>query len=332
VVLAINPVTLGTLTWVSCFSYVQGTTLALVALLAFRRGQMGDGLGFLAGGLAYLAALECSHEVLFLPAVFIALSWLERVARPVWPGLCVSVVCTAVGLAVSHFGYGFDRFGVDGRDLLTPGFVIALSSSILSLAASLGLAYAVSFFGSTTTLVQICLNEAVRWIVTVGALAWAAFRWRPTRAWRLHLCLLVAFGALITPYVIRLYLTPDTVRYDPRYLLAGRVFYPAFAVLALLLGELLAPLYARPAAAWMRWMGWAAPLLAYGYALLFAYAPRHFLGFEVHLGPPPDDLPRWNPYEHDSVATGVVAGVALLAILAVRVWSGISRRPSREPD
>ncbi len=327
VVFAINPVTLGTLTWVSCFSYVQGTTFALLALLAFRRGQQGEGWGFVGSGLAYLAALGCTHEVLFLPAVFLVLTSFEwRGARQAWPGLLVSAACTAAGLLVSHVGYGFDRFGVDSSGLLAPTFLTALLSSVISLATSLSIAYAASFAGSTTPLLQLCLSEPARWALTVATVVLTATRWRPTPDWRVRLHLGAAFMALVSPYVIRLYLTPGTVRYDPRYVLAGRVFYVAFVALALLLGELVAPFYARPGAAWRRWVGVALPLLAYGSVVLVAYEPHHFLGLNVRLGPPPVEMPRWNPYENDSFAVGAALSGGLLAIVASRVWTAVSCR------
>jgi len=233
----VNPITLNTLTWISCLSYVQGTTLALLALLAFWRAteeRGGRRLTWAAIALAaYGAGLFCSHEVFFLPTLFFLVGWLRRELRL---GAALLVLGLALAGLVNLLVYDFGRYGVEAGRLLGLDFALAFASSALSTGLALALAYPLSFFFRTVGFLQFLFVEPLRWALTVVVLVAAASAWRRQGRWRLVVSLVLGFAVLITPYIIRLYLTPDPVNYHISYVLSGRVFYLAFVAVALILG------------------------------------------------------------------------------------------------
>jgi hypothetical protein len=295
-VVLINPVTLNTLTWISCFSYVQGTTLALLALLAGWRAVGARGrrrAGWAAAALAcYGAGLLASHEILFLPVLFALAGWLGGARRL---GALLLALGLGLGLAVNWLVYDFGRYGVDAARLFSLDFALAYASSGLSAGLALALAYPLSFLAPVLDFLQLSFAGPVRWGLTGLLLAAAPLLYRRDRAWRLDLSLALAFLALITPYVIRLYLTPESVNYHISYALSGRVFYLAFVAVALGLGRAVSALARRLA----RWrygrLALALPLAAYLHAL-WLYDRADFLGLSVVHGAAAPAPPRWNPY------------------------------------
>ena len=326
-VLLVNPITLNTLTWISCLSYVQGTTLALLALLAFwRAGEEAGGrrLAWAAGALAaYLAGLFCCHELFFLPILFPVLGWQRRELRL---GAALLVLGLALAGLVNALVYQFGRYGVEAGRLLSLDFALAYASSALSTGLALALAYPLSFFVRTVGLLQFLFAEPLRWIVTAAVVlvaAWGWGRWR-RGPWRLAASLVAAFVVLVTPYVIRLYLTPDTVNYHISYVLSGRVFYLAFVAVALALGGAIArlsrPLWPRRGARALLLL----PLAAFLHAL-WLYDRADFLGLNVvHGAGSTAAPPRWNPYLHQHPAYALLPLLALVLVLLVR-------RPASRP-
>jgi hypothetical protein len=318
-VFLINPITLSTLTWISCFSYVLGTCLALLALLAFWRAtghSTNRGLLITLALICFGAGLFCTHEIFFLPIVFGILAWYQRQPRT---GAALLAAGMAASLLVNTFVYDFGRYGVDASQLISSDFALAYISSVQSSGMALILAYPLSFLIRTLDFLRICFIEPVRWGMTVLLVATYVRLYRNTKAWRLHLALSIAFAALITPYIIRLYLTPDTVNYDISYALSGRVFYLPFVIIALLLGQLVS-------AAWLflrqhrwGWLGWLVPLFAYSHALWF-YNRNDFLGLNVALQALPEPVPpRWNPYANQEPAWFLFLALVILLLVALRV-------------
>jgi hypothetical protein len=310
-VFLINPITLNTLTWISCFSYVLGTTLALLALLVFLQGIERPGRArFFWSVLALIcfgAGLFCTHEIFFLPLLFLVLGWLRGQTR--W-GAALCAVATALVLGVNHFVYGFDRYGIETRRLFDLDFALAYASSGLSSGAALSLAFPLSFFARPLDFLRISFGEPVRWGLTATILAAGVALYRNDRIWRLRLALVLAFLGLITPYIIRLYLTPGLVNFHISYLLSGRVFYLLFAILALLLGHLISSLY-RVIQGWRwAWLLFLLPLVAFAHAL-YLYDRNDFLGLNVIRGVSQQMPPPWNPFSIQQ------PGWLLLPILAV---------------
>jgi hypothetical protein len=314
-VFLINPVTLGALTWISCLSYVQGTTLALLALWAFCRGGESYGRGRLLWSgtslICFGAGLFCSHEILFLPAVYLVVGWLRRDVRL---GVALCIFGGALALAVNRWVYGFGRYGIEASRLFSLDFMLAYVSSSLSSGLALGLAYPLSFFVKPQEFLRVCFSEPLRWVLTATLLGAGIVLYRNNKAWRLNLALLVFFLACISPYIIRLYLTPETVNFHISYVLSGRVFYLPFAMVALALGRLALGLYRPIQGRRWAWPVWIVPLLAYGHALRL-YDRADFLGLNVASGLAQQMPPRWNPYTSQQPAWLLLA--SLVAVLAV---------------
>lgn len=330
-VFLINPITLNTLTWISCFSYVLGTALALLALLAFLQGVEHPGrVRFLWSVLAltcFGAGLFCTHEIFFLPLLFLVLGWLRRQTK--WAAaLCA--VATVLVLGVNHLVYDFDRYGIEARRLFDPDFALAYVSSGLSSGAALGLAYPLSFFARTLDFLRISFGEPVRWGLTATILAAGVAFYRNDRAWRLRLALGLSFLALIAPYIIRLYLTPGLVSFHISYVLSGRVFYLPFAILALLLGHLISGLY-RAIQGWRwAWLLFLLPLVAFAYALTL-YDRNDFLGLNVIRGVSQQMPPPWNPFAIQRLGWLMFPSLAMILAVAIRLH--VLRRPrSRQSD
>lgn len=316
IIFFINPVTLGALTWISCFSYIIGASFALAALLAFVRSALPDAArprawSALAVG-CYVVGLFCSHEIFLLPVAFVLLGWLfdPRAARR---GLVLLALSMAVAVPVYLFFYHFDRYGIESTNMLSAGFVSALASSGLSLGASLLAAYPLSFGVKTYDFLRECFSETTRWMLTLAALLTLAASYKANRRGRLPLVLSLTFGALIAPYVSRLYLMSGAINYHPSYMLGGRVFYVPFIAVALLAGYLLHDL-ARDD----RFRG-GLLLVAGGlylHAAFFLYNQYDFMGLAVSDTPPAGAPPPWNPYANDHSLWLVVGGVVAALLLA----------------
>lgn len=317
-VFLINPLTLNTLTWIACLSYVLGATMALLALLAFWQSCERSGrwrlLWAAAALLLFGAGLLCTHEIFFLPLLFFLLGWLRE--RPRW-GLACAAAATILVLAADRLVYGFERYGIEGARLFGLDFGLAYASSGLASGLALSLAYPLSFFARSVDFMQHSFAEPARWGLTAVALAGLILFYRRDRAWKLNLVLIFAFLALITPYLIRLYLTPESVNFDITYVLSGRVFYLSFIILALVLGRLASWLY-RPLKkrSWSRLL-LLLPLAAYGHSL-WLYNRADFLGLEVVHGPVPGVPPRWNPYAVQRPAWLLLVVLAVLLALIAR--------------
>jgi hypothetical protein len=325
----VNPITLATLTWISCFSYVLGTTLALVSLLAFWKSITGSkGRSWLWGSIAlacYVAALFCSHEVFFLPLLFLLLCWLRGMGQ--WrPGVALFTVAMGLALLIQHYVYNFEQYGVETIGIFTPGFVSALVSSGFSFGASLAVAYPLSFFAKPTEFLRVSFTEPWRWGISMLLLVGAILSYRRTKAWRTWIFLALSFAALIAPYIIRLYLTPDSVSYHISYVLSGRVFYLPFVIIAMAVGQIVWKLSRRAK------VGLALCLLvaaAYAYALFVLYDRTDFMGLQVLLGEDRYLPPPWTPYaDSQSIWLGI-ASLVIMMVVTLRVLLGRLRGPRR---
>jgi hypothetical protein len=292
----VNPITLATLTWISCFSYVLGTSLALVSLLAFWKSitEIND-RPLLWWGVAlacYVAALFCSHEVFFLPVLFLLLCWVR--GSIAWKrGIALFSVAMGLALLIHRLVYNFEQYGVETMRLFTPGFFSAMVSSVFSFGVSLALAYPLSFVVKPTGFLRICFAEPLRWGITALLLVVAILSYRRTRAWRIWILLAFSFAAVIAPYVIRLYLTPDSVGYHISYVLSGRVFYLPFVIIAMVLGRIVWKLSQRVKISLA-----LCPLVivAYLHALFVLYDKTDFMGLQVLQVKTLYFPPSWTPY------------------------------------
>lgn len=148
----VNPITLNTLTWISCFSYVLGATLALTALLTGWESLASEGRKHLLLSavtlIAFGVGLLSTHVILFLPLIFLLFGWLRGGAAR-WRGGALFGLAAVCALLVNVFVYNFDRYGVESPELFSLDFAAAFASSALSSGLSLALAYPLSFFASS---------------------------------------------------------------------------------------------------------------------------------------------------------------------------------------
>jgi len=333
----INPLTLKTLTWISCFSYVIGATLALLSLLAFYRPFNPPAVlkaGFqsplpnlrsLISLLCFTAGLFCTHDIFFLPVLFLVLGWLQGRRKQ---GAMLLIAGMAIALLVNAFIYDFGRYDVEATRLFSLDFALAYASSALSSGLALGLAYPLSFFVRPAEFLRFCFSEPMRWSLTSALLAAGILSGRDSRAWRLGLALALSFLALITPYIIRLYLTPDTVNFDLSYILSGRVFYLPFLALALAGGLVAAGLIRALPQPLAYYLLPFLSLLAYGHAL-WLYDRTDFLGLNVVHTLAQPMPPRWNPYIGQHPAWLALAGLILVLCMAIRLV--IARKRPTQP-
>ncbi|MBN2303134.1 MAG: hypothetical protein JXQ72_01575, partial [Anaerolineae bacterium] len=271
---------------------------------------------------SYFVGLFCTHEIFLLPASFVLLGWLHdpRAARR---GLLLTVLSMAAAMPVYLFFYHFDRYGIESGNMISAGFVSALVSSGLSLDMSLLAAYPLSFGIKTYDFLRGCFSETTRWLFTGAVLIMMIVRYAPGRAWRLAVVLLLMFGALITPYVSRLYLMSGAINYHPSYMLGGRVFYVPFIVIALFWGYLLrGPVRDRR----FRYGLVVAGLGLYLHAVFFLYDSSDYMGLAVSQGPVSFVVPPpWNPYatDHTFALVGVTLAAGLLLAVFLRRRGGL---------
>jgi hypothetical protein len=346
VIFFINPVTLGALTWISCFSYIIGASFALVALLAFARtispGTTRPNVWSALAVGSYTVGLFCTHEIFLLPAGFVLLGWLHdpRAARRGWALLALSM---AAAIPVYLFFYHFDRYGIESSNMLSAGFIAALASSGLSLGASLLTAYPLSFGIKTYDFLKASFDESTRWLLTGAILIALAARYRASRRGRLPVVLALLFGALIAPYISRLYLMSGAINYHPSYMLGGRVFYVPFIAVALLGGYLVREFGGGVARDLVRDPGFRLGVLVsagglYLHALFVLYDRVDFMGLAVTKNPLPFAPPPWNPYANDHILWLVGAALAAALLLAAslvlhfeRTFDTQEQPPARSP-
>jgi hypothetical protein len=300
-VFSVNPLTLSTLTWISCFSYVIGTTMVLLSIEAFMKGMATARYKFwwAISVAVFIIGLFCSHEIIFFPVVYLLLSWMTGKDR-YRPVLILFAFSMCVAVMIYFAFYRFEQYGVDHTRLLSIPFASAYSSSLLSLGVILGLAYPVSFFFHPIPFLQFNFTETVRWSITLSVLISTIILYRPNMKWRGWIFLAGACAVLITPYIVRFVLMPEGVNYDISYILTGRVFYLPFVIIALFWGKVSADFYET----FLRHKKWRrafvlVPLCAYLYALWFLYSPSDFMGLAVMRENPGTFPPPWNPYLGD---------------------------------
>ncbi len=151
--------------------------------------------------------------------------------------------------------------------------------------------------------------------MTMVMLAIAILANRTNKDWRLALVLALSFLALIAPYVIRLYLTPETINFDIAYVLSGRVFYLPMVVVALALGSIVSRLSSRCGDG----LGLAFvlfPLGAYAYALWAFDVKVPWPGMWCWAMRSLSVPPRWNPYAVQE-PLWIVFSVGILLLLAL---------------
>ena len=320
-VFMVNPIALSTLTWFSCFSYVLGTSLALASLLAAWKGSAENAdkpmFWWLVALACYGAGLFCSHELFFLPVLFFLFGWLRRDAAH-RQRAAFSLLAMAFAMLVNFFVYDFGRYGIETSRLFSPGFIAAFASSALSFGLSLGVAYPLSFLVETLGFLRVCFAEPLRWGMTLALLGSGIVLYKPTRAWRLRLVLAFSFAALITPYIVRLYLTPDMVNYHISYVLSGRVFYLPFTIIALIWGGIVAKLCEDYTEHKMARLLPLLSVIAYLHALLALYDKTDFMGLEVLHGTSRSLPPPWTPYADNQPAWLVGSTLVLIGVVAIR--------------
>jgi hypothetical protein len=299
-VFMINPVTLGTLTWISCFSYILGTFMALTALLTFwQSGNKSNPFLFSALAISiYGLGLFYSHEIFFLPLLFPLLGWLQR-CLSLRRSAVVSSIAIFIGFCVNFMFYNFDNYGSESANLISVPFFMAYVSSIFSYGFTLLIAYPVLFFTPVTGLLKFCFSEVLRWIITITFLTSIILLIKRNSTWKRFSIFTLSFTVLITPYIIRIALMPESVNYHISYLLTGRVFYLPFTILAILWGWLLVSIFSniRLPNSIKTWVFGVVTLGVYIFALLFTYDSNDFIGLSVASVPIQNLPPPWNPYK-----------------------------------
>lgn len=327
-VFSINPITLTTLTWISCFSYVQGTFWALASLFAFSKSKRAEHyLPWLILALVcYGAGLLCLHELLFVPIIYVLFGWFWG-GSSLRRGTALFGAAIIFGILVNTLVYNFSDYGVKTTRLLSLDFVSAYASSGLASGLSLCIAYPLSFFTQSMEFLRLCFSEPMRWGMTLMVVAIGTFLYKPSNSWRLWLVLVSCYVTLITPYILRLYLMPCGINYHLSYVLSGRVFYLAFTMIALILGKLAADLYE-----WRAYkIPWLLPVLSavgYIYAFCITYNRCDFMGLQViHGGSFNPGMPSWNPYTsgHWAWPLGSILIVIVMIALRVFAWSTLLR-------
>jgi hypothetical protein len=314
----INPLTVGTLTWISCYSYVLGTCFAALALLAawqaLGKGDRPAWPWAVVALACFSGGLLSSHEVFFLPFLFLVMGWMRGRMRR---GVLLCLVGLGLALLAYALVYGFDRYGLTGSPLFSPGFLLAYSSSGLPSGLALALGYPVSFWVQPTGFMQACFSEPTRWGLMAAVLAAVLLLPRTRKVACGAVSLALSYLALATPYLFRLYLTPDTANYDVAYLLAGRVLYVPFLGVALGLGATASWLAQALRARRGAWLLLLLPVASYLHAM-WLYDPADFLGLSLAQGVSGPDLPRWNPYVHQQPLWLLVPALVVAAALLAR--------------
>ena len=328
-VFTINPLTLGTLTWISCYSYVLGTLLALCALSAFWYSDLGSNswpLSILAIA-SYVLGLFCSHEIFFLPLIFLVLGWFHNPSSAIRSGWIFGV-SMLIGILINLTFYEFNNYGVDAGRLFRFPFLLAYISSVFAFGVALFTAFPISFFTPVLAFLEFCFSEPVRWSITMIFLIVIILLWKRNRRWKSFLGLTISFAALITPYIIRIALLPEGVNYHISYLLSGRVFYLPFTILSLVLGWFIISLSA--------WSPIKKPikieilvlicLTAYFIALFFAYNANDFVGLNVMVGTGQSMPPPWNPYRTYQPFWFVIMGLTIGSSIFMRLFLDYKRQ------
>ena len=328
IIFLINPLTLGTLTWISCFSYVLGLSLGLLTLLMGWRylTSVSRNWRLLWGWLsmiAYLSGLLSSHVLILLPLVFIPLAWL--IEPHVWRrGVFLTLLGLLVGAAAYAQLYYFKTSTAQPVDLLSLDFLTVYISSSLALLPILAIAYLFSFLGDSLAFLMAAFNELSRWSFALVTLAgWMLF----VRLWKLHsrlfLSLFILFISLITPYLVWLYTVSDYVNYHPSYILTGRVFYIPFVAVALLCG------YGSALA--LAGQKTVIRIICVLFSGLLLYFPNsgsvddRFLGLTVVQGTPTATAPNWIPFANEHSLWSLIMVASLLTLFAYRIFKPLRR-------
>jgi len=298
-IFAINPLTLNTLTWISCFSYILGAWFALASLFAFWDGlkKTDPRPGMLLAVASFSIGLFCSHEILFLPLIYPALGWMKS-SNNFKQGGILGCVTLAIAMFVNFAFYNFDRYGIETANLFRLDFLSVLVSSALSFGLSLSFAYFASFFHQFIPILQTCFSEPIRWLLTLCLCTLFLFSFRPSRLWNIRIVFVWIWLALILPYILRFYLMPTTVQYHISYILSGRVFYIPFIGLALIIGLVVDNLFeTKIHAKRFAWLWLVLPCVAY-INLFILYTAKDFIGLNVSFSPPQAQtiIVSWNPY------------------------------------
>ena len=179
-VFAINPLTLNTLTWISCFSYVLGAWFALASLFTFWSAinKTDPRPGMFLSAVIFFIGLFCSHEILFLPLIYPVLGWTKNSNNFRQSGI-LSCATLAVALFINFAFYNFDRYGVKTGNLFRLDFLSVLISSVPAFGISLIFAYLASFFHQFMPILQTCFSEPIRWLLTLCLCTLFLFSFRP---------------------------------------------------------------------------------------------------------------------------------------------------------
>lgn len=327
IIFLINPVTLGTLTWISCFSYVLGLTFGLLVLLGgwqYLRANLPKQRLFwsLFVIITYIAGLFSAHILLFLPAIFLPLAWLHE--KDVWQrGLFLAVTGLVVGFLIYTNLYYFRAYAPENDALLSGNFLTAYVSSNLALLPMLMLAYLLSFIGDTLGFLMLTFEEPLRWGFGLLMLGGIGLYIQFQKNSRRLLTILALFVLLITPYIIRLYLSSDFINYHPSYMLTGRVFYIPFIAVAMLIGHLSATLLEKRKTTIIA--------LATFFAAMFIYLmtigsnAARFQGLTVVRGVAAEMPPSWTPFTNEHPILLISIFLLVFIVLSYRYRSHVSQ-------
>ena len=224
-----------------------------------------------------------------------------------------------IALLIDLCLYRFETYGVQTHRLLSLDALAAFGSSGFSFVLGLGLAYPLSFFIKPSGFLIVWFSEPVRWMATLFSVAIFIRSYRSNLISKLFLMFFSSASVLLAPYIIRLFLMPESVQYDIPYILSGRVFYPAFAMIAITWGHVAGR---RPDCPRLdRVLNWALGALAvvgWAHALLILYDPGDFGGLQVAQTVPVHAPPSWNPLAESQPLWLVALGMLIVGSIAAR--------------
>ncbi|NDJ85440.1 MAG: hypothetical protein GYB66_06110 [Chloroflexi bacterium] len=321
-VFLINPLTLGTLTWIASFSYVLGATCGLVTLLASWHAltatnwQRRSGCGMI-GLVALVCGLLSSHVLLFLPLAFGLIAWIQPQADRSGAAL-LTVMGLGISAVIYILHYDFVPTEISPAQSLSADFPATYSSSVLALLPMLGVAYILSFLGGDIDFMTSAFKAPLRWaLAMLVATAIGAYGWQNRERTRRWLALLALFILLISPYILRLYMLSGFFNYHPSYMLGGRVFYIPFISVAMIIAAFCSQIIQQST--------WRLGSLVLAFGLLFATwlvaveQSNAYQGLTAVAGTPGPKPPTWAAFEESEGIWPLVWGTTAIVWMTLYV-------------
>lgn len=325
-VFLVNPLTFQVLAWPSSLSYELGTTCALTALLCWHRAATcpvsRSAVWWLtATAISYGTGLMSSHDTVVTPLLMgtTVLCARKKIALPE-ATFILALLLSGTIVSASLYPFVAQYHTLD--QLLSLDFATDFLSAVASFPITLVLAYPFAFFIEPECFLPGCLaNETLRWIMTLVVLGVTLLPCHPRSLRNLTGLLTVSCAVVITPHLIRLYLTPPAAHYAPSYLVWGRVLYFPFSVLAIFIGHVYARTRSENRSGFpsrILVFLWIASVL---HALLFLYGENSFpalMRSSTEPGSIASDTSPWHPFDTTHTVWLTAVGLLILVFATVR--------------